>query len=183
MSDTPRTDHEADHPQNVLNDYYRAKRLGVAEEPEVVPAALARAMERELNLPSCLLDVNAICEQRDELLAWKESAMAVENEWDLQLLAKTLGVRLGQSCRKGIAEAIPRLIAERNGLLVQNEVATTDRAEWKMRADRLAARVAELEEALELCYDHFRDYYPALEGNNVGIAVRAVLAKGEGGAR
>ena len=42
------------------------------------------------------------------------------------------------------------------------------------------AAVAELIEALQLCYDHCRLYHPDVEHNNVGDAVRAALAKATG---
>lgn len=47
-----------------------------------------------------------------ELRAWKESALAVEREWDAQALATMLGAKLGQSCRKAIAEKVPALLSE-----------------------------------------------------------------------
>jgi hypothetical protein len=43
-----------------------------------------------------------------------------------------------------------------------------------------ASGVAELLEALRLCYDHCRLYYPEVEHNNVGEAVRSALAKATG---
>lgn len=49
--------------------------------------------------------------ERDALKAWKESAMAIEREWDEQALAFMLGVPLGQSVRMGIAEKVPEIIA------------------------------------------------------------------------
>lgn len=50
--------------------------------------------------------------ERDALLDWKESAMAVENEWDEQHIARLLGAHLGQSCRAIIAKRVPEIIAE-----------------------------------------------------------------------
>ncbi len=47
-----------------------------------------------------------------ELRAWKESALAVEREWDAQAIAKMLGARLGQSCRRVVGERVPELVAE-----------------------------------------------------------------------
>lgn len=43
-----------------------------------------------------------------------------------------------------------------------------------------ASGVAELLEALRLCYDHCRLFYPEVEHNNVGDAVRAAIAKATG---
>ena len=51
------------------------------------------------------------------LREWKESMLSIEKEWDEQTLAKMLGGKLGASCRKVIAEGVPRLIAERDELL------------------------------------------------------------------
>jgi hypothetical protein len=48
--------------------------------------------------------------ERDRLLDWKASAMAVEREWDPQAIAKMLGARLGQSCRAVVAERVPQLM-------------------------------------------------------------------------
>jgi hypothetical protein len=55
----------------------------------------------------------ALNEKMDELYelrAWKESAMQVESEWDLQEIANLLGVPLGESVRKGIYEKVKILI-------------------------------------------------------------------------
>jgi hypothetical protein len=45
---------------------------------------------------------------------------------------------------------------------------------------RLIAAAPELLEALRLCYDHCRLYFPEVEHNNVGEAVRSALAKATG---
>lgn len=47
---------------------------------------------------------------RRRLQDWKESMLAVEREWDEQRIAKLLGARPGQSCRKIINERVPVLI-------------------------------------------------------------------------
>ena len=59
----------------------------------------------------------AACKERDEAQAeikrlqdWKESQMAVESEWDAQMLAKKLGAPIGSSCRKAIQERVLSLI-------------------------------------------------------------------------
>ena len=44
----------------------------------------------------------------------------------------------------------------------------------------LRAAAPDLLEALRLCYDHCRLYYPEVEHNNVGEAVRAALRKATG---
>ena len=46
---------------------------------------------------------------RDELKAWKESALAVEREWDSQAVGKLLDIPLGSSVRAGIEPAIRAL--------------------------------------------------------------------------
>jgi len=58
--------------------------------------------------------LHCMTRERDELARWKKEAMAVESEWDEQALAELVGAPLGSSCRKAIAAAIPRLIAERD---------------------------------------------------------------------
>ena len=70
----------------------------------------ARQLEQELN----------------EALAWKQSMLAVESEWDEQKLASMLGGSLGQSCRKIIQEAVPKLVEERDQLRkICDELAST----------------------------------------------------------
>lgn len=49
-------------------------------------------------------------ERLAQLEEWKESAMAVENEWDIQAIAKLMGAPLGSSCRKYLAKAIPAMV-------------------------------------------------------------------------
>ena len=49
--------------------------------------------------------------ERDQLRAWKESALAVEREWDPNAIATALGGRPGESQRAVIAREVPRLIA------------------------------------------------------------------------
>lgn len=50
---------------------------------------------------------------RRRLQGWKDSMMALEREWDQQHIAKLLGAKLGQSCRKVVNERVPVLVAER----------------------------------------------------------------------
>jgi len=54
------------------------------------------------------------------LREWKESAQAVEREWDAQAIAKMLGAQPGQSCRAVIAEKVPQLIAKLAGAKSEN---------------------------------------------------------------
>lgn len=46
----------------------------------------------------------------DQLVAWKESALAVEKEWDEQAIAAMLGGKMGESCRAVIAREVPLVI-------------------------------------------------------------------------
>jgi hypothetical protein len=48
----------------------------------------------------------------DDVREWNRQMLAVDSEWDEQALAKTLGVPLGESCRKGIAERVPLVLKE-----------------------------------------------------------------------
>ena len=48
--------------------------------------------------------------ERDELQAWKDSAMAVEREWDPNTLATMLGGRLGEAQRVVIQREVPKLL-------------------------------------------------------------------------
>lgn len=45
---------------------------------------------------------------------------------------------------------------------------------------QLISAAPELFDALRLCYDHCRLYYPEVEHNNVGQAVRSAIAKARG---
>ena len=46
-----------------------------------------------------------------QLEAWKESALAVEREWNPNALATMLGGKLGESHRKVIQREVPKLLA------------------------------------------------------------------------
>lgn len=60
-----------------------------------------------------LLEQNEALEKENaELKAWKESALILNAEMDEQALAKMLGGKLGHSCRKIIAEEVPKLVEE-----------------------------------------------------------------------
>jgi hypothetical protein len=61
-----------------------------------------------------ILDLAAARAEIEELRAWKESALAVEREWDCQEIARELRIPLGQSIRKGILPAIRELKIERD---------------------------------------------------------------------
>ena len=85
MSDTPRTE------CYVLNPL-----------PQVVSADFARELERELN---------AANERIKRLEDWKQSALAVEREWNANAIATMLGGKLGESQREVIQREVPKLLA------------------------------------------------------------------------
>lgn len=49
--------------------------------------------------------------ERDRLRDWKESAMAVEREWNANAIATALGGQPGESQRAVIAREVPKLLA------------------------------------------------------------------------
>lgn len=86
----------------------------VEDVAQLIADSEMRAVEAQ-SKASCEL-LQTYMTERDQLRAWKESAMAVNSEWDEQAVAKLLGVPLGMSCRKGIGERVPLLIQERDQL-------------------------------------------------------------------
>jgi len=56
------------------------------------------------------LQVSELMRERDELQAWKDSAIAVECEWDPMALATMLGGRIGESSRQIIQREVPKLL-------------------------------------------------------------------------
>ena len=95
--------------------------------------------------------------ERDELRQWKDSAVAVESEWDAQSLASLLKVPLGVSCRKGIQDAVFKLLIERDELRAEVERLTADRnCEKRMRQDAEEARENLAEEVERLKADKAR---------------------------
>jgi hypothetical protein len=71
--------------------------------------------------------ITYLFERRKSLQDWKDSMMAVEREWDQQRIAKLLGAKLGQSCRKVVNERVPVLVAERAILIdALREIANED---------------------------------------------------------
>jgi hypothetical protein len=87
MSDTPRTD-EAWKPDG--GDGY-----------PTVDVDFSRQLERELN---------AANERIKRLEEWKDSAMAVEREWDANAISTMLGGQLGESQRVVIMREVPRIL-------------------------------------------------------------------------
>jgi hypothetical protein len=85
--------------------------------PDRSPGELAQAwaydyiMQCEKRIAAQSARLAEVERERDDLAGWKQSAMAVEDQWDAQAIATLLGARPGQSCRKVINEAVPRLMA------------------------------------------------------------------------
>lgn len=48
----------------------------------------------------------------DQLRNWQAQAMFVETEWDEQAIAKMLGAKPGESCRKVIQKRVPEILGE-----------------------------------------------------------------------
>lgn len=96
----------------------------------------------ELSCDECNARTAALIAERDQLLAWKDSALELEREWDQQALAKMLGGTLGHSCRRIISEKVPLLIAERNQLRAE---ADDVRQAAKSNGDKLIALAKELD--------------------------------------
>jgi hypothetical protein len=98
MSDTPISDST---PHNVAE-------LGM----------LCRRLERELNAANAIIRQQQLLDEENlrlqdrikRLEEWKESAMAVEREWDPNSLSKMLGGQLGESQRKVIQREVPKLL-------------------------------------------------------------------------
>jgi len=73
------------------------------------PTEIGAAIDDAVNL---LRMYDALEKENAELKAWKESALILNAEMDEQALAKMLGGKLGLSCRKIIAEEVPKLVEE-----------------------------------------------------------------------
>lgn len=75
-----------------------------------------------MNAPTTPKEMIAHLQRENAALrAWKESALAVEREWDAQVTAKILGARLGESCRRAIAREVPKLVVENAALRADKE--------------------------------------------------------------
>jgi hypothetical protein len=90
MSDTPRTD----------KNRVRFSTLCHPEDAWWVHETVSAQLERELN---------AANDRIKRLEEWKESAMAVEREWNPNSLSKMLGGQLGESQRVVIMREVPKL--------------------------------------------------------------------------
>jgi len=60
--------------------------------------------------------INRIEAENAKLRDWKESALAVEREWDIQTIAKLIGVKWGSSIRKDIEPYIRKMQEENANL-------------------------------------------------------------------
>lgn len=55
-------------------------------------------------------EISKLKERVAELEAWKESALAVEREWDEQAVGRELRVPLGASIRRAVGIRVPILV-------------------------------------------------------------------------
>jgi Lon protease-like protein len=77
-----------------------------------------RMIERELNAANAIIrqqqlldEANLRLQERIKRLEdWKDSAMAVEREWDANAISTMLGGQLGESQRVVIMREVPRLL-------------------------------------------------------------------------
>ena len=79
----------------------------------------AKYEAQETTLNQVLETVASICARAEKAEAelanlrdWKVQQLQVESEWDCQMLAKKLGVSIGQSCRAGIQKAILAMLEQ-----------------------------------------------------------------------
>lgn len=122
--------------------------------------AFTGSMNRDDQTPQCITaEVARLTRERDELQAWKDSAMAVEAEWDPQAVARVLGLPLGVSVRAEILPGIRKLAAERDEARLQQKYG------W----DRAA--------------DNFRAYESALKERDEARAMVMKLMRGRGEAK
>ena len=73
------------------------------------PTEIGAAIDDAVNL---LRRYDELEKENADLKAWKETALTLNAEMDEQALAKMLGGKLGRSCRKIIAEEVPKLVEE-----------------------------------------------------------------------
>jgi chromosome segregation ATPase len=77
-----------------------------------------RMIERELNAANAIIRQQQLLDEANlrlqdhikRLEEWKESALAVEREWDANAIATLLGAKLGESQRKVIQREVPLLL-------------------------------------------------------------------------
>lgn len=97
------TCHLRDKPEanKMISDTPRTETYVLNPLPQIVSAEWARELERELN------KANKRIKQLED---WKESALAVEREWDANTVATMLGGKPGESQRKVIQREVPLLL-------------------------------------------------------------------------
>jgi hypothetical protein len=79
---------------------------------------LCRRLERELNAANSIIRQQQLLDEENlrlqdrikRLEEWKDSAMAVEREWDANAISTMLGGQLGESQRVVIMREVPRLL-------------------------------------------------------------------------
>ena len=90
-----------------------------------------------------------LAERVRELEAWKESAIAVERQWDPNQLAAILGGQLGEPQRAVIQREVPRLVER----VKQLEAVLTDPhalwANWLRGTVKLPAGIGDIRECSE----------------------------------
>jgi Lon protease-like protein len=77
-----------------------------------------RMIERELNAANAIIRQQQLLDEANlrlqdrikRLEDWKDSAMAVEREWDANAISTMLGGQLGESQRVVIMREVPRLL-------------------------------------------------------------------------
>ncbi len=67
-----------------------------------------------IKLAALKIDIATLTDERDDLAAWKESALTVESRWDCQAVGKLLELPLGSDIRAQIEPKIRELIRERD---------------------------------------------------------------------
>lgn len=107
VSDTPRTDMMEQHAP-----------VGIRRNSAFEQASdFSRQLERELNVANAIIRQQQLLDEENlrlqerikRLEEWKESAMAVEREWNPNSLSKMLGGQLGESQRVVIMREVPKL--------------------------------------------------------------------------
>ena len=101
MTDTPRT-YAAMHDEH---------------DPYIAVASECAKLERELNGSNKIIRQQQLLDEENLMLKdrikrledWKQSALAVESEWDANAVATMLGAKLGESQRKVIQREVPLL--------------------------------------------------------------------------
>jgi uncharacterized protein (UPF0335 family) len=99
---------------------------------------LCRRLERELTASNAIIrqqqlldEANLRLQERIKRLEdWKDSAMAVEREWDANAISTMLGGQLGESQRVVIMREVPRLLERIKRLEQENDALRADLLLW-----------------------------------------------------